>query len=101
MRNEEFGPVPRVAYLVYFADGMCTPSRVSFLPLSSTPGRKAIFVKSVVKNVISLFSYEFLKLLSILFANFFKAGYHFEGKILKPGEKVFLGVHTPVQFKVK
>ena len=49
------------------------------LPLSTT---------TVVKSVISLFSHEFCKLLSILFADFFKAGYHFEGKILKPGEKV-------------
>ena len=27
-----------MGYLVYFADGMCTPSRVPFLTLSSIPG---------------------------------------------------------------
>ena len=27
-----------MGYLVYFADGMCTPSRVPFLILSSLPG---------------------------------------------------------------
>ena len=32
---------------------------------------------------------------------FSKAGYHFKGKIVKPGEKVFLGVHTPRQLKFK
>ena len=33
IRNYEFGPVPQVRYLVYFADGMSTPSRVPFLTL--------------------------------------------------------------------
>ena len=87
MRNKKFGPVPQVAYLVYFADGMLYSFLgIVFAPFFNTGHRRrAIFVKSVVESVISLFSYEFFKLLSMLF---FKTGYHLEGKILKPGEKV-------------
>ena len=90
-------PVHWVAYLVYFADGCALLPGYRFASFFNTGHRrKAIFVKSVVISVISLFSYEFFKFLRILFADFFKAGYHFEGKILKPGEKVISwSAHPP------
>ena len=49
---------------------MCTASRVSFLHLFSNDGyqKAAIFLKPVVKSVISLFSYEVFTFCSILFA---------------------------------
>ena len=45
-------PIP-VVYLVYFADRMCTSSRVSFMPLFSKAGyqKKVSFLKQVVKSV--------------------------------------------------
>ena len=59
--------------LVYFADGICTPSRVSFLPPSSNAGyqNKEIFLQPVVKSVVSWLSYECFMFLNILFADFF------------------------------
>ena len=64
-----------IIQLIYFAVGMCTHSRVSF----------------------SLFSYKFFMFWTIPF----EAGHHFEGKILKPGRKIFLGGHTAAHLKVK
>ena len=87
-------------WITCFADRMCAPSRVSFLPRFSNAGyqKKAIFLKPVVKSVVSSLCYELCLLFGICFLLFFsEAGYQFKGKILKPGEKLFLGV----QLKVK
>ena len=56
--------------LVYFADGICTPSQVSLLPPSSNAGyqNKAIFLQPVVKSIVSLLSYECFTFLNIRFA---------------------------------
>ena len=97
---------PRVGYLVYLADGMYTPSQgVSFSPLFSNAGyqKKAIPLKPVIKRVISLLSCEFFYVLDGTFLSPIcsKAGCYFEGKSLRPAEKLLLGVHTLVQLRVK
>ena len=58
---------------MHFAEWMCTPSRVSFSPLFSNAGyqKKAIFLKLLVKGVISLFSYDCFMVWSMLLADFF------------------------------
>ena len=50
-------------YLVYFAAGMCTASRVSFLRLLSNIGyqKKTIFLERVVNSVCVLFFHEVFK----------------------------------------
>ena len=82
---------------------MCTPSQVSFSPLVSNNGyqKKAIFPNSAVKTVISLLSYEFFTFRVSFSPIFSKAGYHFEGEILKLAKKLFLEGHTSVQLKIK
>ena len=51
-----------VEYFVYFADRRCTPSRVSFVPLSTKAKYKklALFSKPVINNDILLVFYETL-----------------------------------------
>ena len=91
-----------VGYSVYFTDGMCTPSWLSFSLLFSDARyqEKAIVPKTIVKSVIFLFSYDFLRF-GVYFSPISpKAGYRFEEKNLKPGEKFFFGVHPP-QLKMK
>ena len=62
-----------VGYLVYFAERACTPSGVSFSPHFSNAGhqKKAIFLKLVVRSVISLLFYGFLTFWIILLADLF------------------------------
>ena len=60
--------------------------------------KKEIFLKPVVKCVISLLSFEFFSFWSIFFPLILSkiACCHLEGNILKLVEEIILGVHTPV-----
>ena len=73
---------PWLGYLVYLADGVCTPSRVSVLPLFSNAvyQKEANFLKLVVKSVISLLPMKFLRFAVFCLPICSKAGYHFQGK---------------------
>ena len=57
----------------YFADGMCTPSPVSFSSPFANAGyqKKTFSLKLVVNSVVLLFSSVFFTYLGILFASFF------------------------------
>ena len=92
--------------LVYLADGMCTPSWVSFSPLFSNAKyqKKTIFLEPIVtvarsifigRVVISSFCRIFYTFRDILFADFSKASYHLVAKFLKPGENNFLECIPP------
>ena len=70
--------VPGGGYLVYFADGMCTPFRVSILPLFSNTGYqiRALFLKPVAKREILQEWGCFLRFGVYFSAIFSKAGHH-------------------------
>ena len=88
--NEKGTMNSRGGGLVYFADGMCTPFRVSFSPLFSRAGyrKKAIILKTVVKRgillelvVISNLHSVFVYVLEYTFRRFFlRPGIIWRGK---------------------
>ena len=103
------GQIPRRGG-VYFADGMCTPSRVSFSPSFFNVGikRRQFFWSRLSEAVFCKCKLLFrhFPLLMLLFGVYFqpmfsKARYHLEETSLKPGEKSFLGVHIPVPVHIK
>ena len=83
-------------HLEYFADRICTPFWVLFSPLfltydaKRTPFSRAGFQKGYFVGVSCYFIFfpSIFYVLEYTFRQFFsEAGYHLEGKFLKPDEK--------------
>ena len=64
------------------------PSIVCTFSSNARHQNKTTILLPVFTSVISLFSYDFVYVFEYTFAIVSKAGYHFEGKVQKPGEKI-------------